>query len=383
MEEGQNVTGEMAKRILLIGLVVAAGAAVWLAPKVLRRLEMQGLKAITVARGLDHPWSLAFLPDGRMLVTERPGRMRIVSASGEVGDPVAGLPPVLAEDEGGLMAVVLDPRFQDNSTIYWSFSEPAGPGGRTAVAAGRLDGNRVSDVKVIVRDSDGVDAGEHYGSRLLFTPDGQLLVGLGDRSKRNDAQSLASLHGKILRVESDGRPAAGNPFLTAPEARPEIWTTGHRNVQGLAFHPDTGELWATEHGPRGGDELNVIEAGRNYGWPVISYGCEYRDCAVIGEGPEKAGLEQPIAWWGPISNAPSGMTFLTSDRYPEWKGQLFVAELRGQSLLRIKLAGHQVVEQQKLATGLVSRVRDVRQGPDGWLYILTDESDGRIIRLER
>lgn len=374
------------KLVWAVGLLALIGATTWVTPKVLRRLEMQGLRAVTVARDLDRPWSLAFLPDGRMLVTERPGRMRIVTPDGEVGEPVSGVLPVFAEDEGGLLDIVLDPRFADNALIYWSFSEPAADGrtgATTAVARGRLTANSLSEVEVIFRQAESLADGTHFGSRLLFTPEGHLLVSLGDRSRRDDAQSLASLHGKIVRIDRDGRPVAGNPFAGTQGARPEIWSLGHRNVQGLAIHPETGELWATEHGPQGGDELNVIEPGHNYGWPVISYGCEYRDCATIGEGTEKAGLEQPATWWGPISTAPSGMVFLTSDRYPDWKGQMFIGTLRGQAVVRIKLSGHQVVEQQRIATGLVSRIRDVRQGPDGWLYALTDSSNGRIIRLER
>lgn len=377
----------MRKRgLLIVALAAAIGGATWITPKILRRLDMQGLRPVTVARGLEFLWALAFLPDGRMLVTERPGRMRIVTMDGEVGPPLMGLPPVVAYSEGGLLDVVLDPAFADNATIYWSYSEPAGSGehtGRTAVASGRLAAAGVSDVRVIARQTEIEEDGRHYGSRLLFMPDGRLLVGLGDRSRRDDAQSLASLHGKILRIERDGRAPPDNPFVAVANARPEIWTTGHRNVQGLALHPTTGELWATEHGPEGGDELNVIERGRNYGWPVISYGCEYGSCEKIGEGTAKAGMEQPVTWWGPISNAPSGMTFLTSDRYPEWKGQLFIATLRGQALVRLKLSGREVVEQQRLVTGLVDRIRDVRQGPDGWLYILTAGRSGRIIRIER
>ena len=377
----------MQKRVLLaVALIVAIAGAIWITPKILRRLDMQGMRPVTVARGLEYPWSLAFLPDGRMLVTERPGRMRIVTMEGVIGTPLTGVPPVVAYDEGGLLDVVLDPAFKDNATIYWSYSEPAGSGehgGRTAVASGRLNGTSVSDVRVIVRQSEIEEDGRHYGSRLLFMPDGRLLVGLGDRSHRHDAQSLTSLRGKILRIEADGRVPADNPFAAVPDARPEIWTLGHRNVQGMAFHPATGELWATEHGPQGGDELNVIERGKNYGWPVISYGCEYGSCEKIGEGTTKAGMEQPVTWWGPISNAPSGMAFLTSDRYPEWKGQLFIATLRGQALVRLKLSGREVVEQQRLVTGLVDRIRDVRQGPDGWLYILTAGENGRIIRVER
>lgn len=369
-----------------MALVVIVAATLWVTPKLLRRLDMQGLRPVTIARGLDHPWSLVFLPDGRMLVTERPGRMRIVTAAGEIGPPVEGLPPVLVGDEGGLLDLALDPDFSDNSLVYWTFSEPAPGGekaGRTAIARGRLDGARIDGATVILRQAEFVADGRHFGSRLLFAPDGHLFVGLGDRSKRDDAQNPASLHGKVLRIYSDGTAPADNPFAGVHGARPEIWTLGHRNVQGLAWHPETGELWATEHGPQGGDELNVIAGGLNYGWPVISHGCEYGSCAQIGEGRAKAGMEQPITSWGPIADAPSGMAFVTSDRYPEFKGQLFVAMLRGQSLVRLKLSGHHVLEQQHMVTGLVERIRDVRQGPDGWLYLLTDSENGRIIRIER
>lgn len=375
------------KKILIVLILLALiAAAVWATPKIIRRFDMQGLKPVTVARGLSFPWSLAFLPDGRMLVTERPGRMRIVTMDGALGTPFTGLPPVLAEGEGGLLDVILDPRFKENATLYWSFSEPAPAGqkgGSTAVARGRLEGTQLSDVRVIFRQTEKVDSGLHYGSRLLFTPDGKLLVTLGDRSHRIDAQSLSSAHGKIMRIETDGRAVADNPFVATAGALPEIWTLGHRNVQGIAFHPETGELWATEHGPQAGDELNIIERGRNYGWPLITYGCEYTTCAKIGEGTEKVGLDQPVTWWSATSFAPSGMTFLTSERYPGWKGQMFIGTLAGQALVRIKIEGHKVVEQQRLLIAVRERIRDVRQGPDGWLYALNSSPDGRVIRIER
>lgn len=376
------------RKTLLIGIALLAAAAVvaWLTPKVLRRMDMQGLKPVTIAKGLENPWSLAFLPDGRMLVTERPGRMRIVTQDGQLGTPLSGLLPVAAGDEGGLLDVVLDPSFASNQTIFWTFSEPAGDAAErrsTAVARGRLIDDRIVDAQVIFRQASKSSDGSHFGSRLVFGPDGYLYVGLGDRGSRPDVQRLDSAHGKILRLDRDGNAPAGNPFAGRADTIAQVWALGLRNVQGMAFHPDTGELWATDHGPQGGDELNLIRPGLNYGWPVITYGTEYADSAKIGEGVAKAGMEQPIVWWGPISIAPSGMTFLTSDRYPGWKGQMFVGNLRGRALLRLKLDGHRIVEEQRLVTGLLERIRDVRQGPDGWLYILTHHPEGRIIRVER
>lgn len=370
----------------IAALAAAAGASAWLAPKALRRMDMQGLRPVTLAKGLEFAWSLAFLPSGRMLVTERPGRMRIVAADGKLGEPLAGLPPISVGGEGGLLDVAVDPDFTNNQALYWSFAEPASPGADapsgTAVARGRLVDDRIVEARVIFRQTDKSTDGTHFGSRLLFAPDGKLFVTLGDRGNRAAVQRLDSSIGKIVRIGTDGTTPAGNPFASTAGALPQIWTLGHRNVQGIAFHPLTGELWANEHGPQGGDELNVIVAGRNYGWPVITYGTEYLGNAKIGEGTSKEGMEQPVAWWGPISIAPSGMTFLTSDRYPGWKGDLFMATLRGQALLRIKLDGHRVVEQQRLVTGLLDKIRDVRQGPDGWLYIVCSGPQGRVIRVE-
>lgn len=372
--------------VALCGLVLALLAAAWITPKVLRRLDMQGLKPVTVAEGLEMPWSIAFLPHGRMLVTERPGRMRIVDADGSLGEPLEGVPPVWAQGEGGLMDVALGPDFKHDQTLYWTYSEPSpsADGATTAVARGRLVGNRLAEVRVIFRQANEKSSDPtHFGSKLLFDRAGLLYVSLGDRGQRSEAQRLDSAHGKILRMRTDGTAPEDNPFVSTPGALPQIWSLGHRNVQGIALHPETGELWAHEHGPQGGDELNVIVRGGNYGWPVITYGTEYSTSAKIGEGTAKTGLEQPVTWWGPISVAPSGLTFLTSDRYPEWKGQLFAGNLRGQALLRLKLDGRQVVEQQRLVTGLLERIRDVRQGPDGWLYVTTKNPDGRIIRVER
>ena len=368
-------------------LAAVAGASALLAPKVLRRMDMQGLRPVTLAKGLEFPWALAFLPGGRMLVTERPGRMRIIGADGKLGEPLPGLPPVSVGGEGGLLDVALDPDFANNQSLYWSFAEAASTstdaGSGTAVARARLINDRIVEPRVIFRQTDKSTDGTHFGSRLLFAPDGHLFVTLGDRGNRAAAQRLNSSIGKIVRIDRNGGTPAGNPFASTADALPQIWSLGHRNVQGAAFHPTTGELWASEHGPQGGDELNVIVAGRNYGWPVITYGTEYLDSAKIGEGTAKDGMEQPVTWWGPISNAPCGMTFLTSDRYPGWKGDLFVATLRGQALLRVKLDGHKVVEQQRLVTGLLDKIRDVRQGPDGWLYIVSSGTQGRVIRVER
>lgn len=356
----------------------------------------QGLRAQPVAHGLVNPWSLAFLPDGRMLVTERPGRMRIVAADGRLGPPLPGLPTVVAEGQGGLLDVVTDPRFASNRLVYWSYSEGAEDGSNgTAVARARLDGapgaERLADVQVIFRQSPKVASRLHFGSRLAFGSDGRLFITLGDRfMRKDDAQTLDNTLGKVVRIEADGRVPADNPFASAngtPKpgvpagARPEIWSFGHRNVQSAAIHPATGELWTTEHGPQGGDELNITLAGRNHGWPVITHGRNYGTGTKIGEGTERADIVPALARWAPVSIAPSGMAFLTSERYPGWKGNLFIGALRGQALLRLVLDGSKVVHEERLLRTLNERIRDVRQGPDGWLYVLTDNPDGRILRL--
>jgi glucose/arabinose dehydrogenase len=375
MRQHKTLPGPLRQACLSALLALAAALA-----------QAQALKPVTVASGLQNPWGLAFLPDGRMLVTERPGRMRIVTPAGALGEPLQGLPKVEAARQGGLLDVAIDPKFADNALVYWSYSEAdpeGGPGNSTAVARGKLEGKRLSNVQVIFRQAPKFSSNLHFGSRLAFARDGRLFITLGDRfSRRDDAQLLANHHGKIVRIEADGRVSADNPFIGTPGALPEIWSYGHRNVQGAAIHPVTGELWATEHGPQGGDELNVVEAGKNYGWPVITYGANYGSGTKIGEGTAKAGMEQPLTYWVP-SIATSGLAFLTSDRYPGWKGNAFIGGLAGQVLVRLELDGRKVVKEHRLLQDLNERIRDVRQGPDGWLYVLTDSANGRVIRLER
>ena len=334
----------------------------------------------TIASGLAHPWSLAFLPDGRMLVTERPGRLRYVTMKGEISDPISGVPAVYAHGQGGLLDVALDPDFGANSTIYLSYAEPGdGDLNGTAVARAKLDGARLTDLQVIFRQMPKVASENHFGSRLVFARDGNLFVTLGERfSERDSAQDLGTHLGKIVRITKDGKAPADNPFVGRKGALPEIWSYGHRNVQGATLDPATGRFWAVEHGPRGGDEINLPEAGRNYGWPVITFGREYSGPA-IGEGTAKAGMEQPLYYWVP-SIATSGMTFYSSDTYPEWKGSLFVGALKAQLVARLEFgADGKVKAEERFPVG--ERVRDIRQGPDGALYLLTDEDAGRLRRL--
>ncbi len=341
------------------------------------------LKVVSVARGLANPWAVAFLPDGRFLVTEREGRLRIVERDGRLDDEVAGLPAVDAGRQCGLLDVVLDPQFADNGWVYWSYAEAGSGGNSTAVARGKLQGNRMADVQVIFSQQPKVSSQLHCGSRLVFDREGRLFVGLGDRfTRKDDAQVLGNHLGKVVRIEADGKVPVGNPFVATAGARPEVWSLGHRNIQGAALHPHTGELWAIEHGPQGGDELNVVRAGLNYGWPLVTYGRNYGTGTRIGEEGPKPGFEQPLKYWVPISVAPSGMAFLTSDRYPGWKGSLFIGTLRAQSLIRLELDGTKVFKEEELLSDRRARIRDVRQGPDGFLYVLTDSADGQLLRLE-
>lgn len=345
------------------------------------------LSVETVASGLENPWGLAFLPDGRMLVTERAGRLRIVSRSGTVSAPVAGLPPVYATGQGGLLDVALAPDFASSGMIFLSYAEPREGASGTSVARARLveDGGdaRLDGLTVIFRQSPAAGGSNHYGSRLVFARDGTLFVTLGDRySRREQAQDLSVHIGKIVRINADGSVPDDNPFRNRNGARPEIWSYGHRNVQGAALDPATGRLWTIEHGARGGDELNHPEAGKNYGWPVITYGRDYSG-ARIGEGTEKAGMEQPVKYWDP-SFAPSGLAFYTGDLMPRWKGDLFAGGLAGTRLVRLKLdpTRERVIEEEVLLTDLGERIRDVRQGPDGALWLLTDDpGEGRLLRL--
>jgi aldose sugar dehydrogenase len=367
------------------GLVLAAaGLALVLPAAPARATASVDLKPVTVARGLAQPWGLAFLPDGRMLVTERPGRMRIVSPDGRLGEPLQGLPAVDAKGQCGLLDVALDPKFADNRWVYWTYAEAGEGGNGVAVARGRLQERQLTDVKVIFRQLPKVDSQLHCGSRLAFAKDGRLFVGLGDRfGRKDDAQNPANHIGKIVRIEPDGRVPADNPLAARAGVAPEVFSLGHRNIQGLAVHPVTGELWQTEHGPQGGDEVNAPLAGRNYGWPVVTYGRNYGTGTRIGEEGPKPGFEQPLQWWVPVSIAPSGLAFVTCERYPGWKGSLLIGALRSQVLVRLTLDGRKVVAQEQLLANLRARIRDVREGPDGWIYLLTDGVEGQIIRLER
>ena len=341
-------------------------------------------KAQTVASGLQHPWAGAFLPDGRFLVTERPGRLRVVNADGQVQPAVQGLPEVAAGGQGGLLDVITDSAFASNRTIYFCFSEPGkGTTNSTALARARLsqDAKRLEDVKVIFSQQPKFSSTAHFGCRIVERPDGTLFLTLGDRfSRRDDAQTLDNHHGKVVRVGKDGAIPKDNPFVGKAGALPEIWSYGHRNSQGATLAPD-GSLWTHEHGAQGGDEINRPEPGKNYGWPQVSFGVNYGG-SPIGTGKSSApGLEPPLHHWTP-SIAPSGMAFLTSDRYgAAWKGNLLVGSLKFQYLDRIELKDGQVVAEHKLLEDLGQRIRDVRQGPDGLLYVLTDNANGRLIRL--
>lgn len=336
-----------------------------------------------IARGLEHPWALVFLPDGRLLVTERPGRLRVVTRDGRISPPVEGLPAVDARNQGGLLDVVLSPNFATDRTIYWSYAEPRGGGANgTSVARGRLsdDVRRVENVEVIFRQLPAWQSRGHFGSRLVFDREGRLFVTLGDRqqeSSRGLAQDLSTLIGKVVRIDPDGATPAGNPF-TSGGARPEIWSYGHRNIQGADLHPETGELWTVEHGPRGGDEINITRAGRNYGWPIISYGEEYNG-RPVGEGiAVRAGMEQPLYYWDPVI-APGDMDFYRGDLFP-WRGDLLIAGLIAEALVRLELDGERVVGEERFALD-VGRIRDVAESEDGALWVITDEPNGGVYRL--
>lgn len=337
-------------------------------------------RIVTLARGLEHPWGMAFLPDGRFLVTERPGRLRIVTRDGSVSKPVTGLPKIAAIGQGGLLDVALGPDFATTGVIYLSFAEPGAGGAGTSVARGRLVGNRLEGTEVIFRQKPKLSGGFHFGSRLVFAPDGTLYVSMGDRGRMKRAQDLRNHQGTIARINPDGTVPKDNPFVRRPGARPETYTYGNRNVQGMALNPQTGIVWAQEHGPQGGDEVNILKPGANYGWPAITYGIDY-DGSIISKHTYKDGMEQPILYWTP-SIAPSGMAFYDGDKFSGWRGDLFVGALKDRHLRRIDLDGDRVTNQEKLLLGLKARIRDVRSGPDGFLYILTDDADGAVIRLE-
>lgn len=344
--------------------------------------QEHSFRIVKLAETLEHPWGLAFLPDGRMLVTERPGRLRLVGRDGKLEPrPVAGLPEIAEHGQGGLLDVVLHPRYAENGLVYFSFAARGKGGVSTEVGRGRLSGNRLENVEVIFRQQPKTGAGQHFGSRLVFDRAGFLYITLGDRGDRERAQKRDDHAGSVIRLRDDGSVPVDNPFAGKPGWKPEKYTLGHRNMQGAALHPATGVLWTHEHGPQGGDEINIIRAGANYGWPVITYGREYVTGFRIGEGTHKSGMAQPIHYWVP-SIAPSGMAFYTGDKFPRWRGNLFVGALRDRLLVRLRLEGERVVSEERMLQGVLGRIRDVRSGPDGNLYLLTDSDDGVLARLE-
>jgi len=373
--------------------IMAVGLFLVVAPTLscqsVQRSEHHQYRVVTVVEGLEHAWSIAFLPDGDMLVTERAGRLRIVRNDTLLPDSVPGVPAVLAQGQGGLLDVMPHPEFATNRLIYLSFSKPVGDGERatTAVVRGRFENDRLTDVQEIFQ-ADTRGAG-HYGSRLAFDREGFLFISVGDRQapprgdlEKHPAQDLSNHHGTINRLHDDGRVPADNPFVDSAGAKPEIWTYGHRNPQGLAFHPETGDLWANEHGPQGGDELNLIQKGRNYGWPVIGYGVNYGSGSAIHDSTHREGMEQPVHYWVP-SIATSGLLIYTGDRFPAWRGSIFVGGLAGEQLARLTMDGRRVADEESLVRGM-GRIRDVRQGPDGLIYLAIDDEGHKpsVVRLE-
>ncbi len=345
------------------------------------RTEEHSFRVVKLVEGLDHPWSVAFLPDGRMLVTERPGRLRTVTNGKLDAAPVEGLPPIAQHGQGGLHDVVLHPDFSKNSLVYISYAGRGDDGVGTELARGRLDGNVLKNVQILFRQSPKGSTGRHFGGRIVFDRAGFVYLTLGDRGEMERAQRPGDHAGSVIRLHDDGRVPRDNPFAGKAGWKPEKFTLGNRNMQGAALHPQSGMLWTHEHGPQGGDEVNVMRAGVNYGWPVITYGVNYGIGTKIGEGTAKVGMAQPIHYWVP-SIAPSGMAFYTGERFPKWKGNLFVGALKDQMLVRLVLDGEKVVKEERLLQGVLGRIRDVRNGPDGLLYLLTDESSGVLARLE-
>ena len=344
--------------------------------------EKHAFRVVTLLQGLEYPWAVAFLPDGRMLVTERAGRLRLVGQDWRLDPkPIAGLPDVVATGQGGLFDVVLHPEHAQNGWIYWAYNAPGAGGWGTALARGKLQGSRMTEVQVLFSMQPKTRSSQHFGGRIVFDKAGMLYLTLGDRGDKERAQKLDDHAGSVIRLHDDGRVPVDNPFAKRVEALPEKWTLGNRNMQGATLHPKTGELWTHEHGPQGGDEVNVMRSGLNYGWPVITYGVTYGFGTRIGEGQTKPGMVQPLYLWVP-SIAPSGMAFVSGSKFPQWTGDLLVGALRDQVLVRLELDGEKVVREERLLQGLVGRIRDVRMGPDGLVYLLTDDAQGALLRLE-
>ena len=350
------------------------------APGVRTSTPYQG-KVLSTA--LSSPWGITSLPDGRLLITEKGGTMRIASPDGTVSGPITGLPKVNDKGQGGLLGVTTDPDFASNRMVYWTFSEDTEGGNLTSVAKGKLsaDEKTIESAQVIYRATPAYNGDKHYGSRILFDKDGNIVFSTGERSDkvtRPQSQDLNSALGKVIRITTEGKPASGNPFANRSDARPEIYSYGHRNVQGLAFHPATGDLWEAEFGPKGGDEINIVKPGKNYGWPIITYGVEYAGPQIGDAIQQKEGMEQPVYYYDPVIS-PSGITFYDSDEIPEWKNNLFVAALSGTHIARLVIEDNKVVGEERLLTEEVQRFRDITQGKDGALYAVTDQ--GRLYRI--
>ena len=361
---------------MILSLAIATMLAGPLSAAVLDS-EKTKIDVQTLVSGLKHPWGMTFLPDGRMLVTERNGGLLLISADGSSKTALTGLPAIEAKGQGGLLDIALSPDFARDNRVFFSFSEPGDGGSSTAVASAVLNAESLAEVKVIFSQQPKVDARHHFGSRLVFDTAGNLFITLGDRgSQRVEAQNLANHIGTVVRVTADGKAAAANPFSGKADAKAEIWSYGHRNIQGAALHPATGQLWTHEHGPQGGDEINIAQAGKNYGWPLITYGEEYGG-GVIGK-TKQDGLEQPLHYWVP-SIAPSGMLFYTAEPFSAWKDNLLVGSLKFGQLVRLELSADKVSHEERIMIG--QRIRDIEQGPDGAVYLLTDSADGQVLRL--
>lgn len=344
--------------------------------------EKHSFRIVPLLAGLENPWSIAFLPDGRMLVTERAGRLRLVTQDFKLDPkPIDGLPEVIANGQGGLFDVVLHPQHAQNGWIYWAYNAPGTGGWGTALARGKLQGQRMTEVQVLFSMQPKTRSAHHFGGRIVFDATGMVYLTLGDRGDKDRAQKLNDHAGSVIRLHEDGRVPNDNPFVQRAGALPEKWTLGHRNMQGAAINPQTGELWTHEHGPQGGDEVNVIRPGLNYGWPVVTYGVNYGLGTKIGEGQSKPGMVQPLQVWVP-SIAPSGMAFVSGSQFPQWQGSMLVGALRGQMLVRLTLEGDKVLSEERLFQGRPGRIRDVRMGPDGLVYLLTDDPQGALLRLE-
>lgn len=340
-------------------------------------------RVTAVVGGLNHPWAMAFLPEGGVLITERPGSLRLLRIPGGLSKPLAGVPKVAAQGQGGLLDVALSPDFARDRYVYLSYAEADGSKSGTAVGRGRLsaDGTALEDFRVLFRQQPKLSSGLHYGSRLVFDGKGYLYISLGENNQRPTAQDLDKLQGKVVRLKADGSVPPDNPFVGQAGARPEIWSYGHRNPQGMALNPWTGQLWENEHGPRGGDEINLVQRGKNYGWPLATHGINYSGQPIPeAKGADQPGMEAPLYWW-PKSPAISGMAFYNADRFPAWRNSVFIGALANQNLIRLTLDGDRVVAQEWLLTDRKQRIRDVRQGPDGYVYVLTDASPGELLRL--